>query len=197
VFSGFLIPVELSILEAQLTSEGIRIVWRTETEHDCFGFHLFRQTQSNDRRQRVTSQLVAGSGTSSVPHDYAFLDPVTAPGTYRYWLVEVAEDGNKTEYGPVEAVILPTSLALDGPYPNPVRDDAELRLIVPEHLSGTAELQLFDLAGRRIGETVTLRNESQVVIRWNTASNEVAPGLYWWRLQAGDESVTKAMIIVR
>jgi hypothetical protein len=103
----------------------------------------------------------------------------------------------RTEYGPVAATIHPTRLTLAGPYPNPVREKAELRLLIPEYASGGAELKLFDLAGRQIGETITMENDSQAIIRWNAASNEVAPGLYWWRLHAGDKSVTRPMIVVR
>lgn len=197
VFSGFYIPVELSVFEAVVAAEGIQIRWRTESEHECFGFHLYRQSEPDDGREKVTDQIIPGAGTSSVPHNYTLLDPVTEPGTYRYWLEEVAEDGMNTEYGPVAATIHPTHLTLAGPFPNPVRERAELRLLVPEYASGGAELKLFDLSGRQIGETITLLHEPDAVIHWNATSNDIAPGLYWWQLQTGDESVTKPMIVVR
>ena len=122
---------------------------------------------------------------------------MTAPGTYRYWLVEVAEDGKRTEYGPVEATIHPASLTMRGPFPNPVLGETELLLLIPEHLAGTVELRLFDLSGRQIGETISLNAQHDCTIRWDAATTATAPGLYWWRLRAGDESVTKAMIVVR
>jgi hypothetical protein len=125
------------------------------------------------------------------------LDPVTNPGTYRYWLEEVAADGLRTEYGPVAVTIHPTRFTLAGPFPNPVRDNAELRLLIPECASGGAELKLFDLGGRQIGEKITLLHEPGAVIHWNATSNDIAPGLYWWRLLVGNEAVSRPMIVVR
>jgi hypothetical protein len=196
VFSGILIPVELSLFEAESIDEGVLIRWRTETENQCFGFHLYRQYEADDTRRKVTAQIIPGCGSSTVPRDYSYLDPITEPGIYRYWLEEVAEDGKRTEFGPVEVTIHPMQLALRGPYPNPVRDKTELQLLIPETVSGPITLDLLDLRGRRIGRTIKRNATDDMTIEWNTADSDLASGVYWWRLEAGTEVVLRPMVVV-
>jgi hypothetical protein len=197
VYSGAAVPVELSTFGAEARREGVIIRWRTETEHQCFGFHLYRRGESDDRRQRITQQIVPGSGTSSIPRDYSYLDRVTAPGTYLYWLEEVAEDGNRTEFGPTEVTIHPHQLALIGPSPNPVQDVTTISILGPEGLSEPAELRLYDLSGRQVGSTRRLTLENDTEIQWSALEENVSPGLYWWHVIAGNETVRRLMIVMR
>jgi hypothetical protein len=191
------VPVELSVFEAEAGEQGVLLRWRTESEENCFGFHLYRKGDDNDQQQRITEQIVPGGGTSVVPREYSYLDPITEPGTYSYWLEEVAEDGTTTGYAPAEVTILPTTLVLDGPYPNPVRDEAELRLLMPAGTAGEVELTLFDIDGRQIGKPITQETNSNLVIHWSAAEAGCAPGVYQWRLSAGDEMVAVPMIVVK
>jgi hypothetical protein len=197
VYSGAAVPVELSTFGAEASREGVVLRWRTETEHRCFGFHLYRQGESDDRRQRITQQIVPGSGTSSIPRDYSYLDPVTESGMYRYWLEEVAEDGKRTEFGPAEVTINPRQLTLIGPIPNPLRDLATLRLLIPGGLSDHVELRLYDLSGRQVGSARTFTFENDIEIRCNALDEGVSPGLYWWRLTAGNQTAICPMVVVR
>jgi hypothetical protein len=196
VFGGFLIPVEMSMFTAEAAADGVLLWWQTESELSCFGFHLSRQREGEPERAKITTQIIPGGGTTSIPRDYSYLDPVVDAGTYRYWLEEVSEDGMVTEHGPVEAFVRPQTLALVGPHPNPVRDETSLVPAVPAGIIGTATLTLHDVSGRQVGGPIVLGVQPQGSITWRPDPG-LAPGVYRWRLEVGGEVVQRTMVLVR
>lgn len=80
-------------------------------------------------------------------------------------------------------------------YPNPVRDEATVVLNVPE--AGPVRLTLVNLLGQRVA---TLIDDPAFEARQQTLSLPVgtlAAGLYFLRLEAGGEVVTRKMVVVR
>ncbi|MEZ5064462.1 MAG: T9SS type A sorting domain-containing protein [bacterium] len=91
---------------------------------------------------------------------------------------------------------LPTAnLLLDPPSPNPVRAWADFRFA--SRAPGEMTLELFDVAGRRL-ETLAREPRGDAIIRtavWD--SRRVAPGVYFARLSAGGEVVTRKVVVAR
>ena len=81
--------------------EPYRVVvrWRTASEAEMLGFHVYRQV--GQRRVRLSHHLIASLGAVS-GSAYSFLDR-NAPkrGVLRYWLQEVALDGSRAWHGPI------------------------------------------------------------------------------------------------
>ena len=84
-------------------------------------------------------------------------------------------------------------------WPNPVRDAASLRFDLPR--SGSARLQIFDLAGRRIREWVESgATPGRFTTRWDgrdEAGRRVASGIYVARLETNSGTVVRRIAVLR
>ena len=87
--------VTLRSLVATRSASGVLVRWRTASELDSLGFHVYREV--NGKRVRANTRMIAAKGRGS----YSFLDR-KAPKTksVRYWVQEVAADGSRSWYGP-------------------------------------------------------------------------------------------------
>jgi hypothetical protein len=193
---GAATPVELAAFSAAPTDEGVLITWQTQSEQDNLGFMLYRSVDGSEQRAAITRELIPGAGTTALPSSYEHLDPIRQPGRYLYWLQDVSSSGPGDFYGPAVAMITPSELALLGPNPNPVSQEAVLTLSVPA--VGQVELSLYDATGRLV-ETVVDEHLQEGAVRtvaW-TAGETVSPGRYVWSLRANSQETTQPMVIVR
>ena len=94
---------------------------------------------------------------------------------------------------------LPTEFALVGNYPNPFNPTTTIQFTLPE--DSPVRLEVFDAMGRRVatlvqGDLTAGRYEQA----WNgrtDAGNQVASGVYLYRLTAGSFSQTKKMLLMK
>lgn len=114
-----------------------------------------------------------GSGSSS---DYA---------TLKYSVLTAIE--------PVSSEI-PASYMLYDNYPNPFNPNTNIRFAIP--VAGYVKLTLFDMLGR---EVETLVNGNLTAGTYNTAWNASnhSSGVYFYKIQAGNFSEIKKMILVK
>jgi len=89
---------------------------------------------------------------------------------------------------------LPTEIALNQNYPNPFNPGTQISFALPQAMHVT--VKVFDMLGR---EVATLLNNSAnagiTTIQYN-ASN-LSSGMYYYRLQAGETSITKKMMLLK
>ena len=91
-------------------------------------------------------------------------------------------------------------LTLAQNHPNPFGPETAIRFVVPASGRLTT-LRIFDVAGR---EVVRPRDRTPVAgpqsVIWNgrdAAGNEVASGVYFYRVEAGDEAESKKLLLLR
>ncbi|HBC46960.1 MAG TPA: hypothetical protein DEO84_07010 [candidate division Zixibacteria bacterium] len=89
---------------------------------------------------------------------------------------------------------LPQSLSLSQNYPNPFNPNTAISYNVPK--TSHVSLEIYDILGRKV-ETLVNREEQagphQAI--WN--AQDAASGLYFYRLQAGEYSETRKMLLLR
>lgn len=86
-------------LGATRSHRGVVLSWRTGTEADLLGFHVYRSRGHS--WQRITHSLVAAKGTVAGA-SYRYLDRAARRGVpYRYRIKAVHRDGTTAWYGPV------------------------------------------------------------------------------------------------
>jgi len=96
------LPVELSSFTGGYHDGAIELTWHTESEVDNLGFYVWRTVQG-DGEYRVISELIAGQGSSTEPHDYSYRDTDIIPQqTYFYRLCQVDLEGSETFHGPIQ-----------------------------------------------------------------------------------------------
>ena len=91
--------VTLGSASASRTGKGVLVRWRTGTEVDLLGFHVYRSRGHS--WQRITRSLIAAKGSVSGA-SYRFLDRTARRGvSYRYRIKAVNRDGPTSWFGPV------------------------------------------------------------------------------------------------
>jgi hypothetical protein len=85
------------------------------------------------------------------------------------------------------------TLALAGPYPSPGRGSATLALALPR--AAPVRWELVDLAGRRVAGADLGPREAGAV-EWTIARGALAPGLYFVRVTAGAQSITRRWVVI-
>jgi len=128
---------------------------------------------------------------AKVSYDAKNLGPkqVTAVNSSRFSLV----------IGPMTTSVkelseLPNSIKLNQNYPNPFNPSTQISFELPQTM--TVKLAVYDVMGREIATLVNGAAKAGMnQVNWN-ASN-VGSGMYYYRLVAGDVSITKKMTLVK
>ena len=94
---------------------------------------------------------------------------------------------------------MPNGYALLNNYPNPFNPETSINFIVPK--MSRVMLAIYDILGRKIR---TLLSETKAAgsynVTWNGKNNQgqpLASGLYFYKLQAGEFSATKKMMLLK
>ncbi len=93
----------------------------------------------------------------------------------------------------------PSEFSLEGNYPNPVQRSTTIEYQLAE--SAPVRITVYDMLGRRIQTLVDTRQEAGThSVKWNrggTSRGRVASGTYFYRIEAGDFTETRKMVVVR
>jgi hypothetical protein len=93
------LAVQIQAFTGKRLREGVLVRWRTGTEADLLGFHVYRAHGHSWRR--ITRSLIAARGSVSGA-SYRFLDKAARRGvSYSYRIKAVNRDGTASWFGPV------------------------------------------------------------------------------------------------
>ncbi len=93
-----------------------------------------------------------------------------------------------------EDISLPREYSLSNNYPNPFNPVTRIEFALPE--AGMTRLIIYDIVGREIA--ILLDGEMDAGfhnVTWN--ANEVASGIYFYRLTSGTFADTKKMVLLK
>ena len=185
------IGIVLDYFCARAEGEGVLIRWATAGEWNHAGFNLYRAS-ADAAKSKLNAELIKGKSP------YRYLDTGIESGEeYKYWLEAVELTGSKETYGPVYGTaggVPKASFALAQNAPNPARAATTIAFSVPAACDST--LAVYDIAGRKVATPFTGQakaGENELVVDVST----LAPGVYTYRLEAGDWAGAKKMVVVR
>jgi tartrate-resistant acid phosphatase type 5 len=192
------LPVELSSFTAEVVSaSSIQLKWSTATEVNNYGFEVERKSGNTDW-ERIG--FVAGSGNSNSPKNYSYTDNPTGGNSFSYRLKQIDVDGKYKYYDAITVNIGVSSEAqLLQNSPNPFNPSTAIKYYIP----GATEvaIKIYDILGR---EVRTLINQQMTggyhIVYWNgkdSRGEDVASGIYLYRLTAGSYSDTKKMNLLK
>ncbi len=179
---------------SEFTGEGITVRWTLSEVDDGVEFTALRRAGDGDFRN-APSQAISHEGLEFEYHD----SEIERGVSYAYRIEYI--DGDKTrtlfETEAIETPALP--LVLDQNRPNPFNPSTEIRFSLPNRCA--VRLDVFDAAGRlvRILKDGTLETGQHSIV-WagtNNAGRSVGSGVYFYRLRAGKESISKKMVLLR
>jgi hypothetical protein len=186
------VPVELMSFDAIARDGEVLLEWKTATETNALGFYV--------ERGDVRSDLISAAGNSDVENVYTYVDRNLENGvTYSYNLITVDLDGKEAVANnePVSATPtahVPTVFALHQNYPNPFNPVTEIKYDVPKSVHVT--LKVYNVLG---AEVATLVNADQkanfYTVSWD--ARDLASGVYFCTLTAGDFKAVKKMVLLK
>ena len=203
--------VTLSEFTAQYASGELSIYWTTQSEVGNSGWNIYRGesdiAHQNDQTTQINNVMIEGSGTTSEPTDYMFVDDyeVTEGATYWYWIESRNNSGETDTFGPISLTIPIDGENPDDPntddyglfqnYPNPVANTTMIRFSLTEEK--VCKLSIYNTKGQTIKDIYqgTSKGDSFVWDRTDNFGNAVASGIYFYKLEAGAEIYTKKLVV--
>lgn len=99
------LPIELTSFTVELNNQQPLLRWETASEKDNARFELERSFDGETFEQ---IGIVNGSGTTSQPHSYSFIDN-TAPAGFQYYRFKQVDYNGSYSYSPLRAIEVPVS----------------------------------------------------------------------------------------
>ena len=104
-------------------------------------------------------------------------------------------------YGASSASSLPKAFALSQNSPNPFNPATTIGFSVPEGKSAQVTLNVYDIRGKLVRTLVNETKESGTyTVYWNGTDNNgnnIASGVYFYRMNAGEFSQTRKMVMLK
>lgn len=183
------LPVELVSFSGMRTEEGVKLLWKTATEINNYGFEIERSTNGSDWTK---TGFVEGHNNSNSPRYYEYIDKTKEAGKLYYRLKQIDNDGT-TEYSNTIEIRenIPSGFNLDQNYPNPFNPATRISYTLPE--SGHVALRVFDMIG---SEVATLLNGVSEAGRHEVEfiPNGLAAGNYIYRLSWNGFNLSGKMV---
>jgi Secretion system C-terminal sorting domain/CARDB/BNR repeat-like domain len=112
-------------------------------------------------------------------------------GSLKAWCISLVY---YTITGGIQTVTIPNYYSLSQNYPNPFNPVTKITYTLPK--SGNVELKVYDILGR---EVATLVNEVKQagIYDINFNATNLASGIYFYKIKAGDFSAIKKMVLVK
>jgi hypothetical protein len=185
------IPVEMTSFTASANNNSVNLSWKTASETNNMGFEVERSSGMNFEK----IGFVPGKGTTTNISTYNFTDDNLSEGIYSYRLKQMDFNGTTsyTQEVLVE-VTAPVVFDLAQNYPNPFNPSTSIKFSVPA--DGMVTLAVYNLLGEKV---VTLLDQEMKAGRHqvNFDAARLSSGLYFYRLDAGDYSSVKKMMLLK
>jgi len=193
------LPVEMGPFTVRQVANHVVLDWRTYSEIESLGFELERRTE-NIAPTTIASfeNDTALQAKSPWGASYQTIDnKLPGGGRYTYDLYQIDKDGIRAHVGTqsidFNEISIPSSLGISV-HPNPTSEKASVDIQVPQ--DAPVSLDLFDVTGRHADHI----DEGTWSAGPHTASidlSRLAAGAYSLVVIAGDERVTRTIVVIR
>ncbi len=192
------LPVELTTFKANNLGDKVELQWHTATEVNNYGFDIERSQKtevSSQNPQWLKIGFVKGNGNSNSPKNYSFIDDNPPSGNFEYRLKQIDNDGSFRYSNIVEASFMkPNKFELFQNYPNPFNPTTTIQYAIPksEHVT----IKVYDELGKEVSSLVN-ENKEAGQYRVNFNGSNLASGIYYYRIAAGDFSEVKKLMLLK
>lgn len=198
-FNVTVVPVELASFSANILENAVELNWITVTETNNYGFEVQR---GENKSNLTTIGFVKGYGTSLELHKYSFMDISVNNGTYYYRLKQIDFDGGFEYSELIEiSVNLPKNYVLEQNYPNPFNASTLIRYQIPGNEPASVRLVIYDINGRIVKKLMNSKQGPGIhEVLWDAMdedNKELANGIYFIKLKAGDFVLTRKAILLK
>jgi hypothetical protein len=188
------LPVEMAGFDAVQSDNAVELTWQTASETNNAGFQVQRRS-GTEASEWTQIGFREGAGTTERAQTYRFTDPNPPfeADALTYRLKQVDLDGTSSFSDPVTLRQSVDRVTLRAPFPNPTQGRATVQFAVPEQQD--ISLRLYDVLGRHVKTLASGPQEGRREAQFDVS--DLSSGVYFLRLQAGDEVQTKRLSVVR
>ena len=185
--------VAISAFDVRATSKGVELSWVVATADGLAGFNIYRAEGEEGGYMRVNTGAIVPPGETS------YRDSGVEPG-HTYWYRIGAVDRDGEFYSMPRSVSTPhRTVELQQNYPNPFNPATRIDFYVPRNVYVT--MSVYDVAGRLIRTLVDnpVQTGHHSVV-WNgvdARGESVSSGVYFYRMIAGDRTITRKLVVVK
>ena len=131
----------------------------------------------------VPKVLAANNFFGATANDQMYMDDYYYnPDTS--WLTGVTQNGNT----------VPTEYALSQNYPNPFNPSTKINFAIPT--TGLVTMKIYDVLGKEVATLINeVKNPGNYIVEFDGSS--LSSGVYFYKLQVGDFSSVKRMVLVK
>ena len=188
-----ILPVELTSFTATASKNAVNLRWSTATELNNTGFQVER---SGNGTGWTTLTFVKGGGNSNSTKSYSYTDnSITKTGKYYYRLRQLDVDGSFKYSGTTEVnFVAPAVFTLNQNYPNPFNPTTMISYSIPA--GSNVKLSVYNAIGKVVS---VLENGFKEAGLYNVSFNasNLPSGLYFYKIEAGQFSSTRKMMLVK
>lgn len=190
------LPVELSSFTANINKNNVNLNWQTASESNNSGFDIERKS-FEDNSQWSKISFVEGNGTTNEFRSYSFNDSKLNSGKYSYRLKQIDFNGNFDYFNLQNEIIIgvPDQFELSQNYPNPFNPTTKINFSLP--VDSKVKLSIYDMSGKLVATLINneFRSANYYSIDFNGAN--LSSGAYFYTVEAGNNVVTKKMVLIK
>ena len=187
------VDVAITSFYGELKDDVVLLSWSVSASSPFDGFNVYRSPSTEEEFSRLNDEIIpAELGTS-------FEDGTALPGhSYLYRIGAVSKEG-ETYSQSFSITLPPKPTTLYQNYPNPFNPSTNITFYLPKQQHVT--VAIYDVKGGKIRTLVEgATSVGRHVIQWdgrNDNGGQVGSGVYYYRLKAGKDILTKKLVIVR
>jgi hypothetical protein len=180
-FTSAILSAVLTKFEAHPLSKNVELTWSTANEQQNNHFEVQR---SSDGKTFSKIGRVKGQGTTTVQHEYPFLDEAPYAGINYYRLKQVDVNG-QFEFSKIISVNRGNSDKTISIYPNPIKD----KVTIETNITGNYSIDLYDITGKLLQR----HQAHQPILQLSTS--DLSSGVYM--ISVTSQAVQKTFKIVK
>jgi hypothetical protein len=191
-------PVELTSFTAAVDKDIINLIWKTASELNNKGYDIQRGSEKNADGDIIFNNIgfVKGAGNSLKSNSYLFSDKLNVSGKYYYRLKQIDNDGSFKLSSVVEVSYKPVvkGYYLEQNYPYPFNPSTTIAYSLPA--ASNVKLSVYNALGQqvRVIENV-YKNAGNYTVNLN--ADDLNSGIYFYKLEAGQFSQIRKMILMK
>jgi len=188
------VDVAIASFSCGQSDDIVMLRWEVKADVPFDGYHVFRAEGTGSGFSRITNRMIPAS------RKIEFSDDSAVPGKSYSYYVSALSDGIETARSTTLSIDLPSKpLTLYQNYPNPFNPSTTIAFFLPEKRA--VALEIFDVNGRKVK---SLENgvipAGKYRVEWKGANDRgdpVSSGIYYYRLIAGKDKITRKLVIMR
>jgi hypothetical protein len=172
----------------------VEVTWRLSQIDEGIRFAVLRK-EEGAAPYGTPSDEIEANGLS-----FVYRDESAEPGrTYRYRIEYVNVSGVHILFETDPVAVPALRLALHQNTPNPFNPSTTIRYYLPERMR--VVLAVYDVSGRLVARLADEeQSPGEKAVQWdgrNMRGERVSSGVYYYRLQAGKELVSRTMVLLK